>query len=48
MLHAERQAAGMLKGKSFGMWYYANGQAVADISRDHSAIIFSAKLHSED
>ena len=33
--------------KSSGTWHCTMGQVVADISKDHSAIIFSAKLHSE-
>ena len=47
MLHADRQAAGMLKIQVIWDVTLCHWQIVADISKDHSAIIFSAKLHSE-
>ena len=46
MLQADSQAD-MLKIQVFWTWYCATGKAAADISKDHSAIIFSGKLHSE-
>jgi hypothetical protein len=49
MLHADRQSRQQAcwRFKCFGTWYSAIEQVVADISKDHSAIISSGKLHSE-